>query len=126
MSRSHLSRREFMGRSLAVAGVGAGFAIGGTKSSGRIIGANDKARGEVMVVLNAALVAAVRPPPVACRVYPFPALSMLRLEKVATPLAAVTVCVPESAPPLGFVPNATVTAPVKLGSVLPALSFADT
>jgi predicted dehydrogenase len=30
-----------MNRSLAVAGVGAGFAIGGTKSSGRILGAND-------------------------------------------------------------------------------------
>src|SRR5205823_14944274 len=43
-SRSHLSRREFMGRSLAAAGVGASFAIGGTKSSGRIIGANDTVR----------------------------------------------------------------------------------
>ena len=41
MSRSDLSRREFMGRSLAAAGVGASFAIGGTKSSGRVIGAND-------------------------------------------------------------------------------------
>jgi predicted dehydrogenase len=44
MSRSHLSRRQFMNRSLAVAGVGAAFAIGGTKSSGRIIGANDTVR----------------------------------------------------------------------------------
>ncbi len=44
MSRSHLSRRQFMNRSLAAAGVGAGFAIGGTKSSGRIIGANDTVR----------------------------------------------------------------------------------
>jgi predicted dehydrogenase len=33
-----------MNRSLAVAGVGAGFAIGGTKSSGRVIGANDTVR----------------------------------------------------------------------------------
>ena len=44
MSRSHLSRRQFMNRSLAVAGAGAGFAIGGTKSSGRVIGANDTVR----------------------------------------------------------------------------------
>ena len=44
MSKSHLSRRQFMNRSLAAAGVGAGFAIGGTKSSGRIIGANDTIR----------------------------------------------------------------------------------
>ena len=44
MSRSQLSRRQFMNRSLAVAGVGAGFAIGGTKSSGRIIGANETIR----------------------------------------------------------------------------------
>ena len=44
MSRSHLNRRQFMDRSLAAAGVGAGFAIGGTKSSGRVIGANDTVR----------------------------------------------------------------------------------
>jgi len=40
---SHLSRREFVGRSVA-AGITAGFAIGGTKSSGRVIGANDTIR----------------------------------------------------------------------------------
>jgi len=44
MSKSHLSRRQFMNRSLAAAGVGAGFAIGGTKSSGRILGANETVR----------------------------------------------------------------------------------
>ena len=44
MSKTQLSRRQFMNRSLAVAGVGASFAIGGTKSSGRIIGANDTIR----------------------------------------------------------------------------------
>src|SRR5580693_9263218 len=44
MSRSHLSRRQFMNRSLAAAGAGAAFAIGGTKSSGRVIGANDTVR----------------------------------------------------------------------------------
>ena len=41
---SELNRRQFLGRSLTAAGVGAGFAIGGTKSSGRIIGANDAVR----------------------------------------------------------------------------------
>jgi predicted dehydrogenase len=44
MTRSSLNRRQFMGRSLAAAGVGASFAIGGTKSSGRIVGANDTIR----------------------------------------------------------------------------------
>lgn len=41
MSKSQLNRRQFMNRSLAAAGVGASFAIGGTKSSGRVIGANE-------------------------------------------------------------------------------------
>jgi predicted dehydrogenase len=41
---SRLNRREFLGRSLTAAGIGAGFAIGGTKSSGRILGANDSIR----------------------------------------------------------------------------------
>ncbi len=44
MTSARWNRREFMGRSLVAAGVGAGFAIGGTKSSGRIIGANDTIR----------------------------------------------------------------------------------
>ena len=44
MSKSHLSRRQFMNRSLAAAGVVGGFAIGGTKSSGRVLGANDTVR----------------------------------------------------------------------------------
>ena len=41
---SRVSRRQFMNRSLAAAGLGAGFAIGGTKSSGRVIGANETVR----------------------------------------------------------------------------------
>jgi predicted dehydrogenase len=41
---SKQNRRQFLGRSLAAAGFGAGFAIGGTKSSGRILGANDAIR----------------------------------------------------------------------------------
>ncbi|MFO0953834.1 MAG: Gfo/Idh/MocA family oxidoreductase [Isosphaeraceae bacterium] len=40
---SQQNRRQFLGRSIA-AGVGAGFAIAGTKSSGRILGANDAVR----------------------------------------------------------------------------------
>src|SRR4051812_1861309 len=41
---SQQNRRQFLGRSLTAAGMGAGFAIGGTKSSGRVIGANDTVR----------------------------------------------------------------------------------
>jgi predicted dehydrogenase len=44
MSKSHLSRRQFMHQSVAAVGIGAGFTIGGTKSSGRVIGANDTIR----------------------------------------------------------------------------------
>jgi predicted dehydrogenase len=44
MARQDLSRRQFLGRTVAAAGVGAGFAIGGTRSSGRVIGANDTVR----------------------------------------------------------------------------------
>ena len=40
---AHQSRRQFLGQSLAAA-AGIGFAIGGTKSSGRVIGANDTIR----------------------------------------------------------------------------------
>ena len=40
---AHQSRRRFLGQSLAAA-AGVGFAIGGTKSSGRVIGANDAIR----------------------------------------------------------------------------------
>src|SRR5205823_5731643 len=36
--------RQFLNRSMVAAGIGAGFAIGGTKSSGRVIGANDTIR----------------------------------------------------------------------------------
>ena len=42
MSKGNLSRRQFLNRSVAVAG--AGFAIGGTRSTGRVIGANDTVR----------------------------------------------------------------------------------
>jgi predicted dehydrogenase len=44
MAKRDLSRRQFLNHSLAAAGVGAGFAIGGTKSTGRVLGANDTVR----------------------------------------------------------------------------------
>jgi predicted dehydrogenase len=44
MSKLRLSRRQFMGRSLGALGVGAGFAISGTKSSGRVLGSNETIR----------------------------------------------------------------------------------
>src|SRR6185436_6655235 len=43
---------------------------------------------------------------------------MDRLENVATPLAAATVSVPDSAPPPGLVPMATVMLAVELVTVL--------
>ena len=41
---SRLNRRQFLNHSMVAAGIGAGFAIGGTKSSGRVLGANDTIR----------------------------------------------------------------------------------
>ncbi len=41
---SHLTRRSFLKRAAATAGVGATFAISGTKASGNILGANDRIR----------------------------------------------------------------------------------
>ncbi len=51
---------------------------------------------------------------------------MLRLEKVATPLTAATDVVPDSVPPDGFVPIATVMNPVKLVTTFPRASCAVT
>ncbi len=48
---------------------------------------------------------------------------MLRLLKVATPPTAATVAVPDSVPPAGFVPIATVTLPVKPVTRFPSASF---
>jgi hypothetical protein len=69
------------------------------------------------VIAKAALVAPVRPLALAARVYPDPARVMDKLENVATPLTAATVVVPESVPPAGLVPIATVTLPVNEGTV---------
>src|SRR5947199_271951 len=49
---------------------------------------------------------------------------MLSVEKVATPATAATVAVPERAPAAGFVPIATVTAPLKPGTGFPPASNA--
>src|SRR4051812_32146053 len=43
--------------------------------------------------------------------------------KLATPLEALTVAVPDSVPLLGFVPIATVTLAVLVGTVLPNVSW---
>src|SRR5689334_9058618 len=51
---------------------------------------------------------------------------MDRLENVATPLTAATVVVPESVPPPGLLPMATVTLAVELGTVLPNASCTAT
>src|SRR5260370_11876443 len=51
---------------------------------------------------------------------------MLRALKVATPAVATTVVVPESVPPAGLNPSATVTVPLKLGTVFPSASRALT
>src|SRR5436190_23588230 len=51
---------------------------------------------------------------------------MLRVENVATPLAAATVVVPARAPPPGFVPIAAVTLPLNPVAVLPCASWTVT
>src|SRR5205809_605614 len=51
---------------------------------------------------------------------------MLRLAKLATPLTAVTVVVPDRVPPLGFVPRATATDPANPVATLPPASSAVT
>src|SRR3954464_711092 len=51
---------------------------------------------------------------------------MDRLENVATPEDAATVVVPDSVPPPGFVPIATVTEALELVTVLPNASCTAT
>src|SRR5437879_1222329 len=51
---------------------------------------------------------------------------MLKSENVATPLTAVTLVVPDSVPPLGFVSIATATLPLKLVAVFACASWAVT
>src|SRR5690348_3692057 len=72
------------------------------------------------------LVPPVRPAALAVSVYPTPALSMLRVEKVATPFVAASTRVPESVPPPGLPPRAMVMAPVYVDTIPPVLSSAAT
>src|SRR5438094_10517829 len=51
---------------------------------------------------------------------------MLRFANVATPFTAATLVVPESVPPPGFAPSATVTVPVNPVAVFPCASCAVT
>src|SRR5688572_18380587 len=51
---------------------------------------------------------------------------MDRLENVATPLTAATVVVPDSVPPPGLVPIATVMLAVELVTVFPNVSWTAT
>src|SRR5262245_25444110 len=78
------------------------------------------------LMLNAELDAPVSAPEAAVSVYPVPDLSMERLEKVATPPTADTVVVPDSVPPPGLVPMATVMLAVELVTVLPKASWTAT
>src|SRR5207253_1599001 len=78
------------------------------------------------VMLNAVDVGSVRPPLDATSVYPVPALLIESPENVATPLTAATVAVPDSLPPPGLAPIATVMLPVNPVAVLPCPSSAVT
>src|SRR2546421_737819 len=82
--------------------------------------------GDGPTTLNTLLVALVRLVADAVSVYPVPAVSMLRLEKVATPLTAAAVVVPERVPPFGFVPIATMILVVAVITVLPWASWTAT
>src|SRR5207247_3745290 len=96
----------------------AGVVLGGTVNA-RCVAAPGETSNGVLVMPAGPVAAAVR-------VYPEPALLMLKLEKVATPDTAATLAVPASVPPPGFVPIATVTVPVNPVTVLPKASWAVT
>src|SRR5262245_14839382 len=70
------------------------------------------------VMLNPDDVATVSRTDADVSVEPVPTLSTDRLENVATPATAATVVVPDSVPPPGLVPIATVTLAVELVTVL--------
>src|SRR5206468_2145907 len=91
---------------------------------GCVVNAKFVAGGAVMLKL--ALVVPVNPDALAkigrasCRAM------MLNFENVATPFTAFTLVVPDSVPPPGFAPSATVIRPVKPVTTFPASSSADT
>src|SRR5436853_304578 len=70
-------------------------------------------------MLNALLVAPVRPVAAALTVHAALPMLMLRFAKVATPLTAATVGVPARVPLAGLVPIATVMLVVAVVTVLP-------
>jgi hypothetical protein len=78
------------------------------------------------VTVNALEVAPVSPELDAVSVYPAPAALMERFEKVAIPLEAATVSVPESVPPPGFAPIAIVTLAELVVTMLPFVSWTCT
>src|SRR5437899_1985711 len=78
------------------------------------------------VRLKPLLLAPVRFVADAVRVYPVPGLLMFRFAKVATPLTAATVVVPERVPLAGLVPIATVMLVVAVVTVLPWASWTAT
>src|SRR2546428_390366 len=77
-------------------------------------------------MLNALLVAPVRPVAAAVSVYPAAARLRLNVENVATPFTAVTVVVPERVALAGLVPIATVMLVVAVVTVLPWASWTAT
>src|SRR5207249_945080 len=78
------------------------------------------------VMLKPLLMAPVRLVAEAMRVYPLPALSILKFAKVATPLTAATVVVPERVPLAGLVPIATAMLLVAVVTMLPWASWIAT
>src|SRR5437868_2594237 len=93
------------------------MAVPATALAGWTANANLAAAAGLMV--NAELDAPVSAPEAAVSVYPTPALSMDRLEKVATPPTAATVVVPDSVPPPGLGQIAAEVLAVEPGTRLP-------
>src|SRR5436309_1397227 len=81
--------------------------------------------GPAMTLKNA-LETSGKPGLAADSLYRPPLLSMLRLEKVATPATAANVRVPDKGPPAGLNASAMVTLPAKPVAVLPRASNAVT
>src|SRR5216110_2624984 len=77
-------------------------------------------------MLNALLVATVRPVADAISVYPVALLLRLNVENVATPFTAAIVVVPARVPLAGLVPIATVMLVVAVVTVLPWASWTAT
>src|SRR5436190_22937609 len=73
-------------------------------------------------MLNRADVPLFNLPDAATSVYPLPALLMRRSGKVAMPLLALFVSVPERIPPVGLDPRAIVTASVEFVTTSPNAS----